>query len=567
MMDYFSNLRQMLDPYSALARSKTGSGISPDSDVLGDIAGPSIFNAFGRGLLAQDAPVTASMNTLAPNQQQQDLQPQGLLQNQQQPMQLPGAQFQQPQSLLGDQQQPQQGGGFLDSFTNFTKENPSFLDNISKLGFTLASASGHLTPEERASVMQKGFSSLTSQADDQAQRAKQRAADLQLQSAEDESRRNRAFSEGMNDQTLKGLGINMSADQFKALPYATQQKVVQTLAARDPVENAYKQALIDQSKQPKIGVIGEDELGNRVYGDTRTGLPMTQTGTGASGFPTQLPGGGSAAPNQTQNNGGGLFDQMKGLSGEEAIKKLREINPSLASEVDSIVSGNQPIPPRMLGTKRGEVITSLVSQIAGDSYDPNAYKTRQTLSNEYSKGSVGSLGGQRNAGNLAVKHGGELWALVDELGNRGGFGSHLTNAAKNAYSSRNGQGDVLNRWHATAKNFADEIAKTYGAGGVEERKSIEALFDPNKSPEELRAVIQEQVKDIYGKTSNLQNQWNETMGPIQSKNKKIVFDDTQKIADSILGWSKASGQEGRNSEPHAVGEVRTIGNVSIKRIN
>lgn len=402
----------------------------------------------------------------------------------------------------------------------------AMMSRMGQLGMMLVAAGQRMTPKERATIFAQAPQYMDGIQGDVMNAAQARLMGARAQQEQDEQARQAALMEklkdpafaqsvGINPETLSVLGPQGAYDALKAR------------AAQSPADIAYKMAMVKKMQEGDARqwqVVGEDEMGNKRYGYPP--LP----GEVATGAPTALPGSPPATSGQPQS----VFDIVGNSSGQEALDKLKKANPSLAAEVESVVAGNQPLPARLMGTKRGEVLSALVSQIGGQQFDPNAYKSRQTLANEMSKGTPGSLGGQRNFGNTAIKHAEELYSLIPKLDNYSGVGSHLLNTGKNAWHGFKGDATNLQKWNATATNLADEIAKFYGAGGVEERRKLTEMFDPSKSPEELKAAIQEQVRDMYAKTSNLENQWNETMGPVQSGRKKIVFDDTRKAADRIL---------------------------------
>jgi hypothetical protein len=343
---------------------------------------------------------------------------------------------------------------------------------------------------------------------------------------------------------LTSLGI--SPEQYSAIGPQGLMKVIQTNAARDPLDREYKQALIDQSKQPKIGIIGEDEFGNKTYGDTRTGQPIAQNGTG--GTPTQLTGSGSVTTTQPQQPVS-VFDKIKGLSGQDAITKLKEHDPSLGAEVEQIVNGNQPFPQRMLGTKRGQVLSSLVSMVDPE-YNAATYDLRKKMTADYNNSTLNSAGGQIKYANTGIKHGAILFELADKVPNFTGLGifNNTANKISEEYQHQTNKSGGLYSYKQAAINFMDEVGKALGAGASGEREELKKQINSASGPDVIKEVLRTQIGLLKEKIDTMDNSWQEGMGAA-GKGRKFIDPEAQKALDKIFPPAKDDKPTGSSETP------------------
>ena len=463
--------------------------------------------------------------------------------------------------LMGDQQQAQPdvsprssgaGGGGGDK--NFNTSNlvapsmqfdPSIVrgqvmnDKLGQLGALLMAGGMRQTDAQRAQTL-SGLGDVmgnTSRDLAQAYQAQQHAFQTQQLAQEQAQIAQLDQQVKSNPAMLTSLGI--SPEQYSAIGPQGLMKVIQTNASRDPIDTAYKQALIDQSKQPKIGIIGEDEFGNKTYGDTRTGQPITQTTqpTGTGGTPTQLPGGGSTNTTQPQQPTG-LVNGINGLSGQEAITKLKQLDPSVGAEVEQIAMGNQPFPQRMLGTKRGQVLSTLVSMVDPE-YNAATYDLRKKMKADYNNSSLNSAGGQIKYANTGIKHGAELFELADKLPNHTNWGplNHTRNILDANTQAQSNKSGGLNSYKQAAINFMDEVGKALGAGASGEREKLQAQIDAANGPEAVKEVLRTQIGLLRDKIGTMENAWQEGMGAA-GKGRKFIDPDAQKALDKIFPPAK-----------------------------
>jgi hypothetical protein len=398
------------------------------------------------------------------------------------------------------------------------------MQRIGQLGMLLMAAGQRMTPRERATILAQAPQYMGGMQEDVAKAAQARLMGAQSQEAQNELERRQALEGKLGDtEFLKGVG--MTPEQARLLGPQGVQAAMQARLSKDPLQEAYLMTQIQKMGAPEWKVTGQNEFGQPQYNLVAPNGQIV-TPAGADG---QQPGGGVS----------NVMDQVKGLQGKEVIDKLKESNPGLANQVDAIASGRVPFTTSLMKGPRGEMLEALVNMV-DPNYSTTTFDTRKKTATGFASTTPGSAGGQVVFGNTAIKHLLELRKQVDSLNNYQGFpGSYYVNKIGNAGRESSGRSADLSKWKATSQNAADEIAKFYGAGGVEDRAKIHALFDPARGPDELRAVIDEQIKDLFAKTSNLENQYKEGMGPYAG-DKKIIYDDTR---DELLKTYKKPGAE------------------------
>ena len=398
------------------------------------------------------------------------------------------------------------------------------MQRVGQLGMLLLAAGQRMSPRERATILAQAPQYMGGIQDDVARAAQARLIGAQSQEAQNELQRRQEISGKLDDpEFLKTVG--MTPEQARLLGAGGIQAALQARASRDPLQEAYLMAQIQKMGAPEWKVTGQNEFGQPQYNlVSPNGQIVTPQGSNG-----QQPGTGA----------GSIMDEVKGLQGREVIDKLKVTNPGLANQVDAIASGRVPFTTSLMKGPRGEMLEALVNMV-DPNYSTTTFETRKKTATGFASTTPGSAGGQVVFGNTAIKHLLELRKQVDDLNNYQGFpGSYYVNKFGNSRQESSGGSANLSRWKATSQNAADEIAKFYGAGGVEDRAKIHALFDPARGPDELRAVIDEQIKDLFAKTSNLENQYKEGMGPYAG-DKKIIYDDT---AEELLKTYKKPEQQ------------------------
>ena len=385
------------------------------------------------------------------------------------------------------------------------------MQRVGQLGMLLMAAGQRMTPKERATILAQAPQYMGGIQDDVARAAQARLIGAQSQEAQNELQRRQEIGAKLDDPNFL-KSVNMTPEQARLLGAGGIQAALQARASRDPLQEAYLMAQIQKMGAPEWKVTGQNEFGQSQYNlVSPNGQIVTPQGSNG-----QQPGTGAS----------NIMDEVKGLQGREVIDKLKETNPGLASQVDAIASGRVPFTTSLMKGPRGEMLEALVNMV-DPNYSTTTFETRKKTATGFASSTPGSAGGQVVFGNTAIKHLLELRKEVDGLNNYQGFpGSYYVNKFGNEGRESSGRSANLARWKATSQNAADEIAKFYGAGGVEDRAKLAKLFDPARGPDELRAAIDEQIKDLFAKTSNLENQYKEGMGPYAG-DKKIIYDDTR----------------------------------------
>lgn len=388
-------------------------------------------------------------------------------------------------------------------------------DRLGQVGALLFAAGQNMSPKERASIIAQAPQYMGGAERDAMNAAQARIYGMQNRAAQEElARQSQLQKQLLDPKFTQALGITPQIAQ--ALGVSGIQKLIENQAmANTPdaqLDRMVKMAQLSAASKPEWKITGQTEFGQPQYNLVSPNGQII-TPAGANG---QQPGGGGIS----------VMDQVKGLQGKDVIEKLKETNPGLANQVDAIASGRVPFTTSLMKGPRGEMLESLVNMV-DPNYSTTTFDTRKKTATGFASTTPGSAGGQVVFGNTAIKHLLELRKEVDNLNNYQGFpGSYYVNKFGNAGRESSGRSSNIARWKATSQNAADEIAKFYGAGGVEDRAKIAALFDPARGPDELRAVIDEQIKDLFAKTSNLENQYKEGMGPYAG-DKKIIYDDTR----------------------------------------
>lgn len=369
-----------------------------------------------------------------------------------------------------------------------------------------------------------------------------------------ELERQNAMQERLNDPAfVRGLGL--TPEQAVLFGPQGALKVAEARAAHDPLDAAYKMALIKKLAAGDTGqwqVVGQNEFGQNIYG-----YPPAP-GAAPSGSPTQLPGGGSTAPGTggaAPQQSGSILDQIGDATGPAALEKLQRLNPTIAAEVRSIVQGNQPFPPRMMGTPHGAMLNALVS-VVDPNYNAGTYKQRNDTRSDFQKSSPSSAGGQRQFGNVGLKHMLEIYNLADKLPNHTNWGPLNTtvNQIDIRSQEKSGQGGPITSYKLAVINGFDEIAKALGIGTGAGQQELQEKLSAAQGPAAIKQVIREQAKLLKEKLDTLQERYGEQMGPAAG-NYRVIDPEAEKALNLILG--EANGENKAPASPSIPG-VRSI---------
>ena len=419
----------------------------------------------------------------------------------------------------------------------------ALMGRLGPIGATLIAAGLPQTAESRAQIMSNLPNYMGGLDKDIQSRQQARQAQIDLMNSQRDGDRRAALEGKMQDPAfLRQVGINPA--QAQVLGSDGLLKILVQQMSESPSEKAYREAQVAKLRQGDFGVVGEDEFGNKQYGwygGVGGGNNQPQPAQSYSG-------GNSLASNGQQQPS--IFDKLNGLSGQEAITTLKQHDPSLGAEVEQIVNGNQPFPQRMLGTKRGQVLSSLVSMVDPE-YNASTYDVRKKMKVDYNNSSLNSAGGQIKYANTGIKHGAELLDLADKLPNHTNFGplNRSLNNLDAHYQIESVQGGTVNSYKQAAQNFIEEIGKALGAGASGEKERLEKNLDAASGPEAIKEVLRTQIALLRDKIGTMDNAWQEGMGQA-GKGRKLVDPDAEKALNRIFPPERDAGASANKEVDH-----------------
>lgn len=455
------------------------------------------------------------------------------------PMQLPGAQLpgqpvnaQTPTAatVAGPALQATQSEDYRDAM----------LSRMGQLGMLLVAAGQRMTPKERATILAQAPQYMDGVQRDAMTAAQARLMNMQTQSAQDEKTRQQTIQSKLGDPAfLKSLGI--PAEQAQLLGVSGVMKIMESRLGRDPVQEAYMLNQIQQSQNPKWQITGQDDFGRPRYD-------------------LVAPGGDIVTP-QGANRGGSnsIMEQLGNVQGPAALEKLKQINPAIAAEVAGIVNAQQPFPSRKLGTPEGAMLNSLVS-LVDPNYNANTFQLRTDTQKDFQKSAPSSAGGQRQFGNVGLKHMAEIYNLADKLPNHTNWGplNSTINALDIKGQEKSATGGDVRSYKLAVINGFDEIAKALGIGTGAGQQELQDKLEAAQGPTAIKQVIKQQAKLLKEKLDTLQERWTEQMGPAAG-NYRVIDPEAEKALGLLLGeGSPDQAQSGSTQLPNGVRSIRRI---------
>lgn len=203
--------------------------------------------------------------------------------------------------------------------------------------------------------------------------------------------------------------------------------------------------------------------------------------------------------------------------------------------VQAILEGRMPMPSSFaMKTPYWEGIMQAVAAA-----DPQFSVQRAQLRQAYTTGRQSQ---EINAINTSLGHVGALGDAIDALNNGD---VQALNRIANAYDVQVGETPVTTL-RTIVNRVGPELVRAYSgaAGGEEERKQVEADFDPKNSPSQLKQNVGTTVRLLRSKISSLENQWDQNKGPgMPSFQDRFIMP----AADDVLGkWvpEKGGGKAG-----------------------
>lgn len=185
------------------------------------------------------------------------------------------------------------------------------------------------------------------------------------------------------------------------------------------------------------------------------------------------------------------------------------------------------------------MLNSLVS-LVDPNYDAGTYKLRNDTRSDFQKSTPNSAGGQRQFGNVGMKHMLEIYNNAGNLPNHTNWGplNSTINQLDIARQEKSAQGGAVNSYKLSVMNGFDEIAKALGIGDAGGRHELQSKLEAANGPEAIRAVIKEQAKLLKEKLDTLQGRWSDQMGPAAG-DFKVIDPEAEKALNYILGDGEA----------------------------
>ena len=429
----------------------------------------------------------------------------------------------QPTQLPGGAPQSASVADVASPMLNEDRQTVAF-DKLGQMGALLMAAGQRMTPQQRGQILSQGVNVMGNTGAQLQNAAQARLMGTKAQQAQDELSRQDDFKKQVaaNPAILEKLGI--TPEQFQLMGPEAVADALKTRMSRDPVQQALAMAQLQQYSNPKWETTGYNE-----FGQPRRDLVA--------------PNGQIMTPPNVNRGSEDITAQLGNLSGPAALAKLKEVNPSLASEVEQIVNAQQPFPSRKLGTAEGAMLNRLVS-VVDPTYNANTYQLRTDTQKDFNKSQPSSAGGQRQFANVGLQHMAEIYKLADKLPDHTNWGPLNTtiNALDIKRQERSAQGGSINAYKLSVINGFDEIAKALGIGTGAGQQELQEKLSAAQGPSAIKAAIREQAQLLKEKMDTLQDRWNEQMGPAAGKF-RVISPAAEKALNEIIGGGEGNKVE------------------------
>ena len=224
---------------------------------------------------------------------------------------------------------------------------------------------------------------------------------------------------------------------------------------------------------------------------------------------------------------GAVLASQQGATGADLVAAVpANIRPT----VMAVMEGRQS-PPGSFALKQ-PYWQNVMNQVYA--LDPQWNEQRAQLRKSYT---VGTQSKEINAINTAMGHVGVMGDAIDALNNGD---VRLLNAVANRLGVETGNTPVTT-FKTIVNRVGPEIAKAYiGAGGsAGERGTDQKDFDPNLSPQQLKANVAITSQLLRSKISSLQNQWDQNAAPgVQNFQDRFIMPEAQR---QLNRWSPQGG--------------------------
>lgn len=411
----------------------------------------------------------------------------------------------------------------------------ALFDKMGQMGALLLASGQRMTPQMRGQILSQGANVMGGTGQSMLNSAQARLMNAKAQEAQIDAERRDEFRRKIAADPSILQKLNVTQDQYNLMGMDAVTKALEAQMSRDPSDVAYKNAMVKKLQEGNIHdwqQVGEDEFGNKQYG-----IPsqlMQQRGG-----QVQLPG---AQGGGVNGPGVGIFDQLQGLTGQAALKKINDINPGIGATVEGLVKGDIPYTASLIKSKRGEIIDAL-ARVVDPSFSAGTYAQRQATIKDFNKnGGANTAGGQEAFGNVGIKHMGEIYDLAEKLPDHTNWGPLNTtvNALDIQRQQRSANGGDIGSYKLSVMNGFDEIAKALGIGTGEGQAKLQAALDAAQGPTAVRQVVRQQAKLLKDKLDTLQQRWNTEMGPAAG-NRRVVSPEAEQVLNRILADEPKKG--------------------------
>jgi hypothetical protein len=219
---------------------------------------------------------------------------------------------------------------------------------------------------------------------------------------------------------------------------------------------------------------------------------------------------------------GGAGYLAKGVQAEDQTlggkEYLDQYSPEVQASVQNYIDGkSMPTGNARKGwTMKIKSIAQKYSQDMGDPVDDNTFAARRTMRTQLSSGTPGSVGGQRNAGQVMLGHLDTVANAAEAMGNWNPSVfpdlAHWINGAMQSGSTS--QAAKANGLNDAVQRYVAEVEKYYagGVGAQSARDDAEKRFSSVKTPAELAAAIQAERSLGQSKLNVIDGQIRTTLG-------------------------------------------------------
>ncbi len=201
----------------------------------------------------------------------------------------------------------------------------------------------------------------------------------------------------------------------------------------------------------------------------------------------------------------------------------------------------------------------------------NTFNGRKTLTADAKKSTPSSFGGQRNAGNTAIEHLGDVSSAAKALGNWDTGVPIISNTVN--WLRQQGSTDqaaAANKLNDAVDRYVAEVGRFFAgspSSGVSERDAARNRFSAARTGKELAAAI-EAERDLFGgKLKQLQSQRDETftdpvhadkiIGPVFREGSVKALDQINSNISALKGNAPAAATSAGSQEGQTATNPKT----------